>query len=134
MQTPTKFCPDCKETKERTEFYLRRKSGQTSCSRCKVCHLKYTKEHELEKFGSHKYRHMFQNHGLTAEAYDEMYEKQQGRCFLCERERKLVIDHCHTTGRVRGLLCNGCNIGLGQFEYLMLFDKAKEYVTSKPPH
>lgn len=55
------------------------------------------------------------------EQYDEMFEKQGGRCAICETEKpngygkRLAVDHCHDTGRVRGLLCGNCNHGLGKF-------------------
>ncbi len=51
-------------------------------------------------------------------------------CLICGRERNLVVDHEHKSGKVRGLLCSGCNTGLGLFdENPVLFDKAKEYVS-----
>jgi len=57
-------------------------------------------------------------YGITQAQYDEMLEKQNGKCAICNNpdeveDRKLAIDHCHTTGRIRGLLCGKCNRGLG---------------------
>lgn len=58
--------------------------------------------------------------GLSAEEYEAMLAKQGGRCALCKRipqkGRSLHIDHNHTTGLVRGLLCFRCNAGMGQFQ------------------
>ena len=57
-------------------------------------------------------------YGITPEQYNEIFEKQKGCCFTCnihhtDLKRGLLIDHCHTTGKVRGLLCHNCNRGLG---------------------
>ena len=57
-------------------------------------------------------------YGLTREKYDAMLQLQQGKCAICGeppngRWKKLNIDHCHTTGKVRGLLCTGCNRAIG---------------------
>ena len=54
-------------------------------------------------------------YGLTPEREAEILEEQNGVCALCEKPKKLVVDHCHTTGIVRGLLCRTCNTGLGSF-------------------
>jgi Autographiviridae endonuclease VII len=57
--------------------------------------------------------------GCTAEQYRRMLGDQHGVCKLCgtvnKDGRKLAVDHCHKTGRVRGLLCSTCNTGLGCF-------------------
>jgi hypothetical protein len=62
-------------------------------------------------------------YGITIETYEHMLEDQNHRCkicggegFLMDRDRhkiKLVVDHCHVTGAVRGLLCHNCNRALG---------------------
>ncbi len=55
-------------------------------------------------------------YGITEQDYDNMACRQGHKCILCGREMKLVVDHCHKTGRVRGLLCNRCNTTLGWVE------------------
>jgi hypothetical protein len=53
-------------------------------------------------------------YGMSLEDYDALLAYQNGACALCERtDRKLCVDHDHATKEVRGLLCHGCNIGLG---------------------
>jgi len=58
------------------------------------------------------------NYGLTLEDYEHMLAEQGGACAICHdtpngRWTKLNIDHCHITGKVRGLLCVNCNRALG---------------------
>lgn len=60
-------------------------------------------------------------YGLTAEMFTDMYEAQDAKCAICLREipkegRATHIDHCHVSGKVRGLLCNHCNRVLGHIE------------------
>lgn len=55
-------------------------------------------------------------YGMTIADYDAMLEAQGGACKLCRRPpsgRRLSVDHCHSTGAVRGLLCNLCNMLMG---------------------
>ena len=57
------------------------------------------------------------NYGIELEDYQNMLDLQNDRCAICETiPQTFHIDHCHKTGKVRGLLCRGCNHGLGQFK------------------
>jgi Recombination endonuclease VII len=58
--------------------------------------------------------------GLTPEQYDRMFLDRSGCCDICHlpAEKPLHLDHDHTTGLVRGLLCIGCNLKLGWYERL----------------
>lgn len=59
-------------------------------------------------------------YGVTNEQFQIMMQTQNGACALCQKpfQRTPCIDHDHENGRVRGLLCYGCNIGLGHIEKL----------------
>lgn len=62
-------------------------------------------------------RHLKQKYGLTEEQVAAMRASQQGRCAICERKTsRLFVDHCHTKGNVRALLCQTCNTFLGWYE------------------
>lgn len=81
--------------------------------------------------------HLAKTYGITADEYLHMVAEQDGRCAICgERpagrargDRWLHVDHCHTTGRVRGLLCFGCNNLLGRIERFGL-DRISEYLAA----
>lgn len=78
--------------------------------------------------------------GITLDEYEILLERQQNVCKLCQQPeraidrfsgmpRNLAVDHCHTTGKIRGLLCTHCNTALGLFqEDPELMIKAAEYV------
>lgn len=56
-------------------------------------------------------------YGITLVDYNEMLLQQNCRCKICDVESSgLVVDHCHNSGNVRGLLCSSCNQGLGFFK------------------
>lgn len=55
-------------------------------------------------------------YGLTLETYEWIYQAQQGCCLICrDHHSVLLVDHCHSTHQIRGLLCHSCNTGLGMF-------------------
>lgn len=70
-------------------------------------------------------------YNLTQEEYVAMEEAQDGRCAICQKKAKLVIDHCHVSGVVRGLLCNKCNTSLGAFgDNIKGLQRALNYLNS----
>ena len=73
---------------------------------CRECSKLKSKSNRLKKYG------------LTTESYSTFLDKQNNCCALCLKQFTSTphIDHDHTTGKVRGLLCYPCNSGLGQFE------------------
>lgn len=68
-------------------------------------------------------------YGIDEKKYQEMVLEQDGRCYLCEKKyKKLFVDHNHETGKVRKLLCPGCNTAVGYIEKRKGFwDKLIEY-------
>jgi hypothetical protein len=111
-------CPKCGET-EIAKFYIDDLGRRTNKS-CRECHKIKCKERWhtrtwLDRWASRNYKY-----GVTKKFLLEMYEKQNGMCKICGTEpttqRGLHVDHCHTTGIVRGLLCHGCNVALGSMK------------------
>ena len=71
-----------------------------------------------------------QKYGLTVEDYTQMYNDQDWVCALCFDRPTVVVDHCHTTGKVRGLLCRQCNTGIGHLsDSVEMLKKAINYLT-----
>jgi len=79
---------------------------------------------------SNKRKHnLWTRYRLTPEEYDSMHEEARGRCAICKRKRSLCVDHCHKTGKVRGLLCRCCNRGIGMLgDTHHELEKAVEYL------
>ncbi len=48
--------------------------------------------------------------------WDRLFQAQGGRCDICKKDRPLDVDHCHVTGQVRALLCNGCNTAIARVD------------------
>ena len=104
---------------------------------------KYQAEYYQKNKDKYKKRHRVRSlkvkYNLTEEEYNDLYKKQDYKCAICNikesetARKKLVVDHCHVTRNVRGLLCNNCNSGLGMFyDDISLLIKAKKYLTENP--
>lgn len=85
--------------------------------------VKFSKiNHKKEKTKENsKNRTLIRNFGITLEQYNQMLKRQNECCNICERHiskfsKSFAVDHCHKTGRIRGLLCNWCNRGLPFFK------------------
>ena len=77
----------------------------------------YEKTREL-KLVKHRHHVLKSRYGITMEDYYKMLEAQNNKCAVCKIEatKTLDVDHDHNTGKVRGLLCNNCNRGLGHLK------------------
>lgn len=62
-----------------------------------------------------KHRQRLRQYSLTPEQFEALLRSHHGQCAICNAGVATCIDHDHKTGKVRGLLCAGCNSGLGQF-------------------
>ena len=86
-----------------------------------------------------KRSHLWTSYRMTVSEYNALYESQDGACKICNKKKKLVVDHDHSCcpgtrscgNCVRGLLCHGCNMLVGLIETRSeLMDKAMEYISS----
>jgi hypothetical protein len=104
----SKICTTCGIIKQLSEFFSYESGYHHSC--CKIC-----SKSKSQKYHKNTYR--FSKYGINKEQYNIMMLNQDGKCKICEKElhEEIHIDHNHTTGKVRGILCGKCNKGLGQF-------------------
>lgn len=115
-----KYCSSCKMNLNRREFSLRRSNKDGLRSKCKTCintdsRKKYNK-------GSHRSNHIKRVFDMSIEDYNQLLAQQNYVCAICLKIEtriingeisSLVIDHSHIDNRIRGLLCQKCNSGLG---------------------
>lgn len=114
----TKLCTQCKQVKPKSDFRLHSKKSGRLHSKCFICITDNLR---------------FKNYGITGDEYRAMLNDQNGVCKICSgsnwNEKFLYVDHCHSTGKVRGILCSNCNMGIGLFQdNITLMQKAIEYL------
>lgn len=138
-----KKCYLCQETKPLDLFYVDKTRKDGRATKCKACARTYVKKNidpnrthktcskcknelPLQAFSKSNIHDGYQTacktcrslipYQLAPGEYQEFLRKQKGQCAICGQTEKLVIDHCHSTDKVRGLLCIKCNWGLGHFQ------------------
>jgi len=85
------------------------------CLKLKTKRLRKSKPEQFEQYNRKSW--LKKAYGLTVEEFEQMVEAQSNKCAICEKDltNDLHVDHCHSTGKVRGLLCSACNKGIGHF-------------------
>lgn len=72
--------------------------------------------------------HLKTRYGITLKQYEDQVEAQGSICPICKEVKKLVVDHDHETGKVRGLICSRCNQGLWWVEKSGYLESALHYL------
>jgi hypothetical protein len=123
-----KYCRVCKTDKHFSEFYNSKATLDGKSYRCKSCdkvaRQAYHKAHPERVKTKHRNNRRRWAYGLEPSAFESLLSSQNGQCAICNvlldqsfgrhhKPNKLVVDHCHSTGKVRGLLCTMCNKGIG---------------------
>ncbi len=149
-----KTCPQCHVTKPFDKFYRRKgaKDGRApwcaDCSgasrrewyaipenraRVKENARQYSIKNRPKEFA----RNLKRMYGLTVDDYHSLLLRHSFRCGICRvkfdkpKPLRPHVDHCHDTGKVRGLLCSNCNIAIGLLnDRVDVIQKAAEYVSS----
>lgn len=124
----TRTCRRCGETKSIDSYYKEAKRP-SMMTICKTCHNARTRSYYAQLTDEDKQerwtRRRAKTYGMTTDEMASMYQEQDGRCYLCQREcgsisrkrgtwdKGLTVDHDHVTGVVRRALCSNCNMALG---------------------
>ncbi len=115
-------CSFCKEEKPISAFKIKRKNSiaVTCCKDCSNTIQRQWRSGNVEAKEQARYHRLQRRYDLHKEAFEVLYDSQGGKCAICRGEfpsySKACVDHCHHTGKVRGLLCVKCNSGIGQFK------------------
>lgn len=134
-----KICTKCRQAKSKSQFYAHKTCKDGLRPECKECHRRASKARYKQNPGPFRRRSEKQRkanptkaarvnrdwrlkkYGLTEPSFQKMIRSCRGRCQCCgtqfgtSKGSRPHIDHDHTTGKVRGLLCMLCNTGLGAF-------------------
>lgn len=132
-----KWCRSCQQLLPKESFGRNRASYDRLQSRCKPCSVASVtasrrKNPQAHRDSSKRWSElnpqknldarMKLEYGLPPGSYNAMFAAQNGRCAICGTNKpgggakRLAVDHCHATARIRGLLCSSCNHGLGRFK------------------
>jgi len=154
-----KNCPSCKQVKEDGEFYLSKASGKlcSYCKKCQSEKYKNyidnnpaarqrrnKRSADYRAINGELVRYQIKNatykkkYNVTYDFFLELLDKQEHKCAICEKKilckrfnnhDRAVLDHCHSTGKVRAVLCHMCNAAIGLLrEDKSLVKKALEYL------
>lgn len=122
-----KVCTVCKQNLDYSSYHKSKTTKDGYGYRCKSCDKnarhKYREANKERYAEVNRRKSLKWKYGITLEDYNKILESQNGCCAICKRKENGVpgkrrdwnwsVDHCHTTGKVRGLLCSSCNRGLG---------------------
>jgi len=108
-------CKKCSDNLPLNNFYFNKNGKYKRQNVCKKCMNIY--DYKTDKNSKLK-----RAYGITLDEYEELLSKQDSKCAICgidnngkyrNKPRAFAVDHCHTTGKIRGLLCSDCNTGIG---------------------
>lgn len=135
-----KTCTKCRVSKELSDFYLKRKKAASTCKECDRAYKKKIRSTDKHKAYIKKYNVEWRSrnpnydknkptqekrtlmlkytYGMTIEEYNARLIDQHSKCAICKIDQSnlkkpLYVDHCHSTKKIRGLLCHNCNVSLG---------------------
>lgn len=118
-----KKCSNCQKIKSISEFSKKKCNKDGLNGSCKLCRI--DSRRKIDWYRLYK---------ISPRQYEKFFEKQKGCCAICGRhqsefKRILAVDHCHKTGKIRGLLCLKCNLNLGVWAWSIVNkNKIQQYL------
>jgi hypothetical protein len=127
-------CIDCSKKYHATRYVLQKEKIKTQAANYRIANKDKLQEAQLlwkqknpQKVKKYQRTTNLRKFGLSYEDYEQMHKQQKGLCAICNNPEtfvhsktkepaSLAVDHCHTTGKTRKLLCKNCNTGLGSFK------------------
>ena len=137
MDSCLKICSSCKELKQTEEYYKEKQSKDGLSYSCKSCKKEQTEKYKkTDTYRKRLRKHLWKKQGIeiTYEQYLQLFLDQKGSCAICKTSvnqfnKGMCVDHCHETGKIRGLLCTDCNRGIGSLkDNLELLKQAVTYL------
>lgn len=127
--TPTKRCPRCGVDKPREAFVRNRSSKDGLGNYCRPCHAEVVRANVKKNHGGGRQFQLKRRYKTDPVVLEWMSLQQEGLCAVCGEPSGRHVDHDHTTGEVRGIVCFNCNRGLGYFgDDLRMFYLAADYL------
>ena len=149
-----KRCTKCLEVKPLSEFYNNKRMYDGKHSQCAICirlamkllrhsHPEKSREYSRMRYANNKTKHSHSRRqttykrkfNITIEEYEAMLANQGGVCSICGRTQinyRLSVDHNHSSGKIRGILCARCNTSLSRLEDVSWRRRAEYYLASGP--
>ena len=122
--------------KELVKFVKQARGKHGYRNLCKECHSaseSYGSRYDADYYYDKSLKSLY---NINIEDYNNMFKEQQGCCKICDThqsklKRRLYVDHCHTTNKVRGLLCQSCNTFIGfSYDSPKRLKRAIEYISN----
>lgn len=115
-----KKCTKCGVEKPLSEFHKNKKSKDGLSSYCKSCSSIYGKEWLKQNWEKRRASNLKYYYNIDFKNFEKLRLNQNNCCAICKNvlldEKHTHLDHCHLSNKIRGILCNHCNRGLGAFK------------------
>lgn len=132
-----KTCTSCKQEKPLDSYSTNKMGKDKKQPMCKACLL----DRQRKRRSGRNTAQLKYQYGLTLEQYNGLLTSQDNKCFICKSDfdfnsmgaKHPCIDHNHTTGQVRSILCRNCNTALGHAKESISILEAMIYYIKEPP-